>query len=666
MFFLPVISLILLVIVFLYKYRDWTSGIASGWLCFTAIAWGMAEIFSLFQVWTKWTVFAGWLVAAAVCVYFIIKKSVIKEIRFQFKYNDIYKNVWKENKGFLSLILIVGFVIGILAILRSQSNVDSMVYHLPRIMHWIQNKSVGHYATGTDLQVRYPALAEYLVAQILILGASDRLANFFQMWGYFASAMMIYGISRKLGVSRKVAFLPSLIYMFMPMALAQSFTTQTDNIACLFLLVYLHLIIGFIRKDRLLMDNEGFGAGIKLAASVMFGYLCKPTICFAMLVFFVWMCIRRLCQRDSIAVLLKYVVVGGMTAIILYLPLCYKSYQTYIKPYQTSINEETAKETNESEGKEDFVVANAANALAPDNFNVINAIKDPSEFVMTCIQNVGRNSMSESFPKWNEWVEEAVVRSGNILGKDTSRFSIPKGRLFTYCDTATNPVIMFVLAGAIICIAFKVSRLNKEQLLFSICAILSFFIQCGLMGYTPYRTRYLVGVMAILSIMVALVVDNLRVNKATKVNVAVFIIALASVGAMNALGYEVANVKDGFQGESDHQYFVENDEYETVYRQLVEHINNNHYTQIGIVENVYYEYILWACIDGLKRLESVNLQNSPLGIYEDLEYRPECVVRVDDGEIQIDEEIQCHGKNYVCEWTNFDGINYYAVYAPVE
>lgn len=665
MFLLPFTALMLILGITMCRNGSIVRGIVNGWLYFTAIVWGTTELFSLFHGWNKISVAVTWFIAIFVCGYIIFRLKIIINIHELPRRGNAYRQIWESNKGYLRTFLIFGIIVLGLATLRSQSNVDSMVYHLPRIMHWIQNKSVGHYAAGRDLQIRYPALSEYLVAQILILGGSDRLANLVQTGAYFASAMVVYGISRRLAVQRKTAFFAALIYLFTPMALAQSFTTQTDDIAGLFLLVFVYQILDFIRQDKLIMDRKGLLTGIRLAANVMFGYLCKPTVCFAMVVFFLWMCVVRIIKKDSILVLTKYVVVGIITAGIIYMPLCYKSYQTYIRPYQVEKQTQNGKESDEKL-EEDALLYEAANALAPDNANVVDAITDIKEFMMVCVQNLARNSTSACFPKWNEWIESGVNRFAQMIGKSAAKFSVPKGRLFTYSDTATNPITMFLTLGMVICLVFRISRPQKEQLVFIICAIVSLIIQCGFMGYTPYRTRYLVGVMAVLCVAVAVTVDSMKVTEMTKVNISIFLIAISTINVVNILSYETSNVRESFRGGSDHQYFVENTEYEYAYSQMMEHINNNQYTRIGIDGGVYYEYILWACIDNLQRLENVNLVNSAFGIYEDRTYEPECIIKTNADGMKQGEILRCHGVEYMCEWSISDGMTVYSVCIPVD
>ena len=73
----------------------------------------------------------------------------------------------KENRG---IQLFLGMIcIGMLALsaISITSNWDSMTYHMPRVMHWIQNKSVDFYATSEVRQITSPPLAEYMIMHVI-------------------------------------------------------------------------------------------------------------------------------------------------------------------------------------------------------------------------------------------------------------------------------------------------------------------------------------------------------------------------------------------------------------------------------------------------------------------------------------------------------------------
>ena len=73
----------------------------------------------------------------------------------------------------------------VVAWLAPPNNADVVEYHLPRVMHWIQNRSVGHYPTHIGRQLSFGPGAEYILLQAQILSGGDRLAN---LMGWFAAA----------------------------------------------------------------------------------------------------------------------------------------------------------------------------------------------------------------------------------------------------------------------------------------------------------------------------------------------------------------------------------------------------------------------------------------------------------------------------------------------
>lgn len=651
MFLLPLLCLFVFFLLIYSKTKDVFRAAADAWICFTVVIWGTTEVLSAVRFWISGVYLVLWmglLLAGIFCLY---------KRKDQFLVFEELKKCHGNRRRIVTAICLFGVVVLVLAMIRSNSNVDSMLYHLPRIMHWMQNKSVGHYAAAKDLQIRYPVLAEYFVAQILMLGGSDRFANVFQTMAYFLAALMIAGIGKKLGVSFKGRALSAVLFLFMPMAFAQAFTTQTDNLGCLFLLIYLYILLDFIQTEKLSADRKGLLNGAELAASVLFGYLCKPTVCFAMLIFFVWMCMVRIWRKDRISVLLKYVLIGGTVAVILFLPLALKSYQTYYAMPE-KLAEEDDVQIVVDENAQELV---AQNTLAPDAVNLKNAIKNPIIFIMTCLQNMGRNSTSICFPKWNELIDDVIKKVAEIFEYSVVDFGVQEGKQFFGCDTASNPAVMIFTLLVILCVIFGVSKPNREQMTFFVCTVVSLLTQCGLQGYTSFRIRYLVGILAVLCVAIGIGVDALRVQNETKKGIMVAMVSLAAIGVLNGIGYQLGYTYESVSRETLHQYFIDYDLHESGYEKLLEHINNNGYTRIGIATEFDFEYVLWSRIDNLDRLEAVNV-GEPYYVYEDMDYYPDCVMVELKPEEELPQDMDCHGEKYLCTWSGAGEYYQYAVY----
>lgn len=660
MFLFPMIAGVLLFAVFYAHEKDLIRTLAHTWLVYTAIAWASIEILGWFYLWNYITVSLVWVLVCIVCVVILWNKRTLLREKCDRDLQDVVRCM-KQHKGITAATILFCGIIFITAILRSTNNVDSMYYHLSRIMHWIQNHSARYYG-GTEAQIKYPSLSEYLVGQIMILGGHDRLANIFQTTAYFCSGCMIYGIGRKLKLSGKTAFASTWIYWLMPMALAQAYNTQTDDIAGMFLLVCIYFLLDFIQAERLQADRSGIVSGIRLAACVGFGYLCKPTICFAILVFFVWMGIVRIIRKDSPVVLIKYVGVGLLTVVIMGIPLMLKNYDLYT--VQKQARAAVSSETNVQISTDAIV----SKTVAPDSYNATTALKNPKIFIMTCIQNIGRNSTSAYFTKWNEVLTGGINKLGRMLDYDTGIWAVQIENRFWGMDTASNPALMFITLVMVICLVLRLSRPNCEQTVFIVCAVMSFFLQCGLMGFTHFRTRYLVGVMALLAISAGIALEHMRISDTSKNNMITAALTICMFGAINTSYLQIETMVDSFTGEGNvHKYFLDNTLPEQVNEDLVNVITANNFTHIGINHEFAYEYVLWAKVSGLQRLERVNMQNTPYGVYEDMSYLPECIA-VESSEAQfIGQEIECHGVLYECVWTEKPSDwKCLAMYKPVE
>lgn len=664
MFLLPIFATILLSIIIYDKEKNFIKSMALTWLSYTVISWLSIELLGWFYLWNKVTMSIVWIVIIAVCGYRIYRHKLWMPLIADIN-NSYIKQCVKRHKFVAGVTLVFVGLIFVLDLVRSPNNVDSMIYHLARIMHWIQEQSARPYAAGSDLQIRYPALSEYMIAQIAVLGAHDRLFNLFQAIGYFLSGAMIYGIGRRLRVSRKISFFSVWIYWMIPMAMAQSFTTQTDDIAGTFLLIYIYFLLDFIQADKLQADKKGLLEGVRLAVCVMMGYLCKPTITFAMVVFFLWMCIIRILRKDSITVLLRYVAVGALTAFLLYVPSLAKSYDTYVVQPQRVAEEASDTEVTQLT---DTGMAQAANTLAPDSFNVTGALSNPAEFIITCARNSIRNTFSAYFPQWNDFGVRLVNKLGNKLHydeKSLKRYGIQEGMNFWACDYASAPALMFICAFMGICFITRFSRTNHQQSAFVFCAIVSFFVQCALMGYTPFRSRYLVGVMALLAISIGIVLDNLRIRERSRLNIGIWLLALCSLGGLNTFYLNVTLTVDGFKGESIHKYFMGNPLPEEGNQAVIDVINANNFTTIAINGSYTYEYVLWKKISGLQRLESVNLTNA-YKVYEDMSYIPECIIWETGTEEEQTKTLECHGVTYEQVWGYPGYGKFFGLYKPQE
>lgn len=167
----------------------------------------------------------------------------------------------------IGIILLVNLITALMA---APNSFDSLTYHMPRVMHWIQNQNVGHYPAHNLRHISFSPGAEYIVAHLQILSGNDRLANLVQWWGYLGSVVAVSMIAGVHGRGR-CEVLAALVAATVPMAIMQSTTTQTDLIESFWLLCFASFALS--GRDGIPSVSLCFWR----AASLGMAVLTKPT-----------------------------------------------------------------------------------------------------------------------------------------------------------------------------------------------------------------------------------------------------------------------------------------------------------------------------------------------------------------------------------------------------
>ena len=282
------------------------------------------EGISLVQSLTSHSVALFWLVIdlinAIVLVYlfryklgFIIAKQRVQRILFNLRGID--------SLGRFSLVAVCAVLLLTLttALIAPPNNWDSMDYHMPRVMHWIQNQGVQHYPTSTLRQISFPPGAAYIVMQFQLLSGSDRFANCVQWLALLGS---IIGISllANLLVSQRYQWISALVCISIPMAVMQSMTTQTDLTTAFWLVCQTY----FIFKTDTYSKQDLFW----ISASLGLAILTKPTALIFGLPLSVFL-VLRLFKKLSLT---RFVItVGGLLIAIFSLSLLsyWRNYQIF-------------------------------------------------------------------------------------------------------------------------------------------------------------------------------------------------------------------------------------------------------------------------------------------------------------------------------------------------
>lgn len=276
---LPLISLIFLSLIFHQRDNGWRSSVLSA-----AILWGLlltaiTEILSLGRLLTLvWlTGIWGLVDFVLIFIYFILLR---KRKRLAHRKPD-------PNLSPFSILLLCGVAfivaaVGLTALIAAPNNWDSMSYHLPRVVHWMQNLSVAHYPTSYLPQLYQKPWAEFTIMHFQILSGGDRSANLVQWFSMVGSIIGVSLIAKQMGADLRGQVFSAVVCATIPMGILQGSSTQNDYVVSFWLVCFVYYVLLAVQERKSSVNSLKIGASLGLA------FLTKATAYVYALPFFVW------------------------------------------------------------------------------------------------------------------------------------------------------------------------------------------------------------------------------------------------------------------------------------------------------------------------------------------------------------------------------------------
>jgi 4-amino-4-deoxy-L-arabinose transferase-like glycosyltransferase len=201
---------------------------------------------------------------------------------------------WPLGAVLAGLVLLFAMILTT-GLASAPSNHDSMTYHLPRVMHWLQSESVAHYYTPITRQLYQPPFAEYAIAHVISLTRTDRFAFLIQWSALIGCAAGVSVIARQLGAAALGQALGATIFVTAPMAILQGSTTQNDLVVTFWILVAVVAALDSPRGRWCRCLLAGGAVGLALLTKGTAGILLAP--------FIIWLAVDmvRRHRREAIA-----------------------------------------------------------------------------------------------------------------------------------------------------------------------------------------------------------------------------------------------------------------------------------------------------------------------------------------------------------------------------
>jgi len=594
----------------------WRSSLLAAYLIFGLLIVLSTEILSFFRLLSFGAVCAFWVMATILGIISFLYIDKDKKNLFSFH----FKGTPSSEIYIVSGIGIFLVLVGLIALRTPPNNWDSMTYHMSRVMHWIQNKSVMNYPTHNIRQITYAPLAEFFILHFQILSFSDRFANLVQ-WFFMAGSLIgVSLIAKQLGADRKGQVLSSVMAATIPMAILQASSTQNDLVVGFWLICFVYFLL-LLREKYTLTSALAAGASLGLAL------LTKGTAYIYAFPFMLWFLFVEIKTRKG-----KSIQSLGCI-VILALIINWGGYMRMLN-------------------------LNGKFLPSVESPRVVNELYSFPAFLSNTIRNIA-SQLTSPFESFNKSVGEAVDALHSLIGLDSGdhRTTIAEGgfRLLKHPfheDHAGNFIhLVLIIVSGFLFLAFKRTRdLNKAgtYLVLLLVAFLMFNI-C--LKWQQWGSRLQLPLFLLFSPFVAVVFSNLLSRKAiVSVCVALFLFSLPWV-FYNQSRPLLGN-KSIFLVSKNDRYFSNRPSLHKHYQNTADYLTDQGCFSIGLqIGSDEWEYPLWALLKAkgatdftIRHIHVSNISSKYSGTHYLFDYYPCSLIFF--GEKQA-LNLFCNGRPYV-------------------
>ena len=591
-------------------------------IAFSFVIWAMTEGLSIINAITSQNITFAWIAISVIGIYAFIRKLYKGgEEKASPQYNDLYE------KFMLLICICLGMVTFILAIIIVPNNWDSMTYNLSRVANWIQNCSVRYYPTYIDRQLYYSSFTEYIILHICLLCRNDLYVNLVQWFGYIVSSIMIYKIINQLGCNNKSALIASLSFMLLPLAIAESVTTQVDLVASMWVLIFYYYILLIGQKGLALAKRENIINLFCCVSAVGFGYLTKSSICFLMPVGLLWLLVVCLKRREKVRNIIMSVGMATATLLVLLFP-------GFARNFKSTGNI--------------FAFNKVAGNLMFHAFSI-------RLFILNICKNITLEVVGERQPSlfW-----KATMKLSGIFGVDIENAEISAYNGFSNGvyknyghDTAGAREFMVIIFVMLFCVLVRSIYLlinHKLEITLRDSFVFSVFVSASLLfaviRWQPWGVRLLFPALPLFCICLGYNIDKIG-NKHSLMMISFFMIFCFMLpSALGSIKYQYKRYGEAaLKGNGRFDLYFANRPVQEQYKSAIEYVEKSGARDIGILtDGDSYEYPIWVA------LKKENTTLHPIVLEEPIEnWHPQYIISVCRG-MEIGEVISYGEQEFEC------------------
>lgn len=570
-----------------------------------AILWGglvtfFIEFLGYFNLLTAGGLALCWGVAAATPLLLNFRLKKPWQVRGKYSFSPVESGL----AGGIALICLATFVTAVLA---PPNTWDSMTYHMSRVMHWLQNRSVDHYPTHILRQLEMNPWAEFAIAHFQALSGGDRFANLVQWFSMAGSLVGVSLIAKHLGGDRRAQLFAAVVAATIPMGILQSSSTQNDYVVAFWL-------ISFVWAGLQFMSSKELKWAVLFGASLGLAVLSKGTAYLYAFPFVVWIAIAifRGAPRQA-----------GLAFLCIVIPfvlLNVNHYHRNLKVFGNPLSSGETKYFNESMSAGTLV----SNFLRNTSLQFLSPLDDLNQFIKTgTVQlhkqlNIDIDNPETTWPG-TRFIDNKVYNKEDSIGN--------------YLHGALTIVVLLML------LSLKIYRKESVLIRYVSAVVAGYLLFCLILKWQPWHSRLLLPLFVLGAPVIGMIV--VKSWKPGLLNIVSLVLLTAALPSTFSNASRPLLHKSSEEGiifplltyERNMFYFMHKWEIYERYVQVANDIQQSKATNIGLIlSGDGWEYPLWVLIkEGNPtpvRIEHVEVDNASRFI-RTADFVPDYSVRID-------------------------------------